>query len=542
MTKPGSGVAWGNWLVSKTSGLLDAKLGRRSFIARATLLGSAVAASGCAVITQPGSPYQRVTDCPGGLCTDGYTEFCCVINNGQNNCPSGTIPAGWWRADGSIYCGGGPRYYIDCNEVCCGPSLGNGFCAGCSPCRCAVDCNTRRVHCNYFRYGQCNPQVGAIGPIACRLVICTAPYTFPPLNCTASDAVDDNTANHTANCPTPSPSTPPPPPPPAAAVSTGGAAAVATGQVVLLVRGGSGDVLERESSSGSWPGWYQSIGGYVTSRVVAVSPSAGTVRAFARGGDNRLYDQTFDGSSWGGWQTTFTGVTLNCDPAVAVSGSTIWVVIRDANKTLQVNHGSGTSFSGWSAIPATTGATSDPAVAVAGSKVFTFWRGADNGLWTSSSTDGTTWTGAASLGGNLSSDICAVPFGAGLAVATRFSNNEVAIYHYDGTNWSAEGLADASALSDPVLVNHPSGLFLFWVGLDGNLYSKTYNGSSWTGATFVTGDGHVLSDPQAVVDGSNIYLFWAGPGGAVWTATYSGGTWGSFTYLGSVASSVRGGT
>ena len=44
MSEPSKGVAWGNWLVSKASGLLDAKLNRRSFIARTTLLGSAVAA------------------------------------------------------------------------------------------------------------------------------------------------------------------------------------------------------------------------------------------------------------------------------------------------------------------------------------------------------------------------------------------------------------------------------------------------------------------------------------------------------------------
>ena len=209
MKQRSEGAAWGNWLVSKTSGFLDAKLNRRSFIARTTLLGSAIAATGCAVVTQPGSPYVSITSCPGGsLCTDGYTEFCCVINEGVNTCPAGTFPAGWWRADGSVYCNGAPRYYVDCNQFCCGPGVGGGFCAGCSPCRCAVDCfSTRKVFCNYFRYGQCNQQIGSLGPIACRMVLCVPPYAAG-LPCSSSSAVDEATANHNADC---AKYTPPPP-------------------------------------------------------------------------------------------------------------------------------------------------------------------------------------------------------------------------------------------------------------------------------------------------------------------------------------------
>lgn len=199
MTDQGWGTAWGNWLVSRASGLLDARLSRRSFIARTTLLGSAVAATGCAVITRPGTPYRRVTDCPPGtLCTDGYTDFCCVINNGSNACPPNTIPAGWWRADYSTFCNG-TRYYIDCNEICCGPGYGSAFCAGCSPCRCAGDCNTRKVYCNYFRYGQCNTGIRFVGPIACRVVTCTPPF-FLNIGCGFSGAVDNATAEHYANC------------------------------------------------------------------------------------------------------------------------------------------------------------------------------------------------------------------------------------------------------------------------------------------------------------------------------------------------------
>ena len=126
---PSKGIAFTNWLVNKTAGLLEKKSSRRGFLLGSAMVGSAVAVAGCAPGTQPGSPYNHITDCAGGLCTDGYTEFCCTINNGLNACPPGSFAGGWWRADFSSFCNG-TRYYIDCMENCCGPNLGNGFCAG----------------------------------------------------------------------------------------------------------------------------------------------------------------------------------------------------------------------------------------------------------------------------------------------------------------------------------------------------------------------------------------------------------------------------
>jgi hypothetical protein len=199
------------WLVSKVSGLLDARLSRRSFIARTTLLGSAVVASGCAVITQPGSPFTYVSQCPNGsMCRDGYTEFCCVINNGVNACPPNTAAAGWWRADYSIFCAG-TRYYIDCNNW-----AGQG-----GPCRCADGCGKRKVFCNHFRYGQCNQWIAGTGVIACRMVVCTPPYLLN-IGCTASGAVDNATAGHFVDCIPymPPPEPPPPPPPPDTTTTT----------------------------------------------------------------------------------------------------------------------------------------------------------------------------------------------------------------------------------------------------------------------------------------------------------------------------------
>jgi hypothetical protein len=192
---PSKGVALTNWLVSKTAGLLERKSSRRGFLIGSAMAGSAVAVAGCVPAISPGSPYQHITDCAGGLCTDGYTEFCCTINDGLNACPTGSFAGGWWRADFSSFCNG-TRYYIDCMQNCCGPNLGNGFCAGCVACSCGGDCNTRRIYCNYFRYGQCHQEIGITGPIACRVVTCTPPYNDASLACTTTLAVDNSTAEH----------------------------------------------------------------------------------------------------------------------------------------------------------------------------------------------------------------------------------------------------------------------------------------------------------------------------------------------------------
>jgi len=203
--QPSTGVAWGNWLVNKVSGYLGSKTSRRGFVIRSALAGSAVAVAGVRYTTRQGSAFARITECaPGALCLDGYTEFCCVTH-GSNACPPGTIAAGWWRADFSVFCNG-TRYYLDCNEVCCGPPRSPGFCNACHECGCAGDCNTRRTYCNYFRYGQCNQQVDQIGPIACRMVTCTPPWTLA-LGCTPDGAVDNATANHNAPCNSTAPAT-----------------------------------------------------------------------------------------------------------------------------------------------------------------------------------------------------------------------------------------------------------------------------------------------------------------------------------------------
>ena len=191
----------GEWLVGRTS--------RRSFLARTTLSATALSVAPIDFLLRPGTAYAQICQCvPGSdcdcsaLCCDGYTQFCCTINQGVNACPPGTFAGGWWKADGSIYCSG-PRYYIDCMGECQGCGCGGGaFCPGCDglTCECALgNCNNRHVGCTEFRYGQCHQEIPCSGRISCRVVSCTPPWLLDP-TCSTVSQTDDTTANHFAPC------------------------------------------------------------------------------------------------------------------------------------------------------------------------------------------------------------------------------------------------------------------------------------------------------------------------------------------------------
>ena len=172
------------------------------------IVGSALATNPTGFLFRPISAYAAACECRGQPCScgtaccDGYTEFCCTLS-GDNSCPFGTIPAGWWRAEGSGLCGGASRYYIDCNQTLDAPACG---------CTCAGgSCGLRVTCCTHFRYGQCHQEVPQVGAIVCRVVTCTPPWQIDS-TCTGTDARDDNTRFHDAPCLHEPPKPPPPPP------------------------------------------------------------------------------------------------------------------------------------------------------------------------------------------------------------------------------------------------------------------------------------------------------------------------------------------
>lgn len=189
-------------LVEAASGFLDNRTSRRGFLRRVAMVGTALVAAPATYILKPVSAEAAVvpSQCgPNDLCNDGWTDFCSNIH-GVNTCPPGSMVAGWWRAEGNLYCDGNSRYYMDCNASEC--SCGCGASGTCShtctdfDCHCNHDnCAERKTGCTRFRYGQCNNQEPCLGPIICRVVTCIPPWEWDS-SCTTTDAVSQSTYTH----------------------------------------------------------------------------------------------------------------------------------------------------------------------------------------------------------------------------------------------------------------------------------------------------------------------------------------------------------
>lgn len=195
-------------LVEMTSRALGERTSRRGFLRRMAMAGSAIVTAPMAYALRPITAYQAIilpNDCPpGSQCRSGWTEFCCT-KIGANTCPPGSVVGGWWRAEGSGYCNGDSRYYMDCHTASCGGcgcgasgTCGND-CVNCA-CHCELDrCDLWKTCCTRFRYGQCNQHIECVGPITCRVVTCVPPWEWDS-TCTRTDARDDSTARHDSAC------------------------------------------------------------------------------------------------------------------------------------------------------------------------------------------------------------------------------------------------------------------------------------------------------------------------------------------------------
>ncbi len=186
-------------LAARAGRLLAARVSRRSFLTRTAVVGAALAAAPVRYALRPGTAWAAICGCNGSSCDcqaqccDGWTEFCCTLT-GENACPSGTVAAGWWKAEGSGFCREGgvdqPRYYLDCNAVC-----GNE-----RPCECGLgDCGNRMTSCTDFRYGQCHQEVPCVSRLVCRVVSCTPPWEIDA-TCTQAVATSNATRFHHAAC------------------------------------------------------------------------------------------------------------------------------------------------------------------------------------------------------------------------------------------------------------------------------------------------------------------------------------------------------
>jgi hypothetical protein len=273
-------------LVEKTSSVLAARTSRRGMLFRSAVVGSALATNPTGFVLRPISAYAAACECRGQPCScgtaccDGYTEFCCTIY-GDNSCPEGSTPAGWWRAEGSGLCGGGSRYYIDCNQLLTA-----------APCNCSCaggTCGNRVTCCTHFRYGQCHQEIPQVGAIVCRVITCTPPWQFDA-TCTTTDAQDDNTRFHDAPCLHQPAKEKEMPPPPAITIDS-------TGHQWVFVRGTNGELFAKQDTL-PW----LSLGGILTSGPDAMATADGRIIVVARGTDGATWQIVRDDKGkWGGW-------------------------------------------------------------------------------------------------------------------------------------------------------------------------------------------------------------------------------------------------
>jgi hypothetical protein len=517
-------------MVNKAAGLLDRKSSRRGFILGSAMVGSAVAVAGCVPATQPGSLYKRITDCAGGLCTDGYTEFCCTINNGVNACPSGSFIGGWWRADYSSFCNG-TRYYMDCMQNCCGPAQGNGFCAGCTECKCASGCDTRRVYCNYFRYGQCHQEIGITGPIACRVVTCTPPYTIADYACSTVAAVDNSTAEHA-----PAHGCEPPKSYAAVLPSAGAVVSSSSGKLTAFGRLSDSTMALQEFNGSGWS--TASIPFAICSSNIAATSNGSTTVAFVKSNNGGYWwNRRPNGGSWSSSWVNIGGNFIS-DPAMASDATGVYAFGRGADDGVWYSKSTGSSFSG----PAPLGGivTSDPWAVADATGLYVFARGTDRAIYYRRFVSGNPglWT---SLGGTLTSDPMACGTASGPIVVARGTDNAVWVRYVSGQNGNTWQWTGGKATSDPAICSGPAGTFLFVRSNDNAIwYSKFNGGTSWGPWTKLGGSSS--SSPIAISDSAGVSVLFVGTDRALRTFRFANGSWGPEQSIRGGLAPVRGGS
>ena len=514
------GVAVTNWLVQKASGLLERKTSRRGFIMGTAMAGSAVAVAGCVPATTPGSFYTHITDCSGGLCTDGYTDFCCTLNQGVNACPPNSFWGGWWRADYSSFCNG-TRYYIDCMQNCCGPSTGfQNFCAGCEECRCAGGCDTRRVYCNYFRYGQCHTDIVATGPIACRVVTCVPPYVADP-ECSTATLVDNSTAEHTSPCITT----------PRALVASGAGAVAPDSRVLIFSRAFSGRIQTSTFDGANWSGFTE-IAPSVTSGLAAAADGT-SVYVFGRGSDNILRYNRWVGGVWTG-EGALAGLGVVADPAVCVNADGVHVFIRSVNNGIFHGVMKDGAFSGWEYVGGQT--SSNPVAGASPDGVFVVVRGTDGAPWAARKVGAAAWQPFQSLGGSMKGAPGVAGSADGLHVFIRGGDDALWVRGFSGgwsPSWQRLG---GYLIGDPVGVGDDGGNYCLLWGVEETPRYVRHSGGGWTPITVLPGQSSAL--PIGFTASGGPWVLVRGTDNAHWVGHLAGTSWSGFRSLGGVDVSV----
>jgi len=492
---------------------------RRSFLARVTVGASALTVDPLRFLLEPVSAWDAVCGSE-NTCGEGWSVFCCTINNGSNTCPSGSFVAGWWKSDNSSFCGGGPRYIIDCNQ------LANVACS----CGCPTNsCDNRRTCCNQFRYGQCHQEIVQYGPVRCRIVSCVPPWEVDA-TCTTASATDNRTSDHNAPCNDYSPPKPPAPPPPGAMPSSGPVAVNNDGRIEAFGIGAVGNMLQNcyqyEIGRG-WSVWGPIGGSWPVPTSISVGRNvSGSLQVFVRGADGHIRT-TLQGPIGTGWSAfSSIGSGLVSAPAVArnLDGRLeVFAVGTDGKLKHSWQNTPGGSWFGFvdfggsfSNEPA-IGTTIDGrmfAVAVGtDGKLYGVAQTSPNGVWTPLVVIGGSHQGRPAIGRNRDGS---------LVIACLDSTGALVIYRQSGFGWiAAQTLATPMAQSVCMGANADGRLEAFSVDAAGvmhHAWQPSPNGTFGGWSAYPLPAGTSYAGPPAVIanpDG-RLEVFARGADGHLW--------------------------
>jgi glutamate-1-semialdehyde aminotransferase len=238
----------------------------------------------------------------------------------------------------------------------------------------------------------------------------------------------------------------------------------------LFARGDDGALYHRSGDGESWEPWASLQGVVVSSPAAAVAGHR--LLVYVRGGDDAVFEKSHDGLRWSGW--TRVGGQLNEAPAAASRGEHVEVVVRGRDN--QLWRSTRGAWESWTPI----GGDADSAPAVAflePQQLIAFCRGRDGGLWHTAFDEGGGW---ASLGGTLASAPAVVAGHHTLDVFVRSIDGQVWSRSFDGQAWAGWTNLGGEAASAPAVTRIGSDLHLFEVGKAQRIHHRARRADVWS--------------------------------------------------------------
>ncbi|HTW98054.1 MAG TPA: hypothetical protein VMD59_04715 [Acidimicrobiales bacterium] len=273
-----------------------------------------------------------------------------------------------------------------------------------------------------------------------------------------------------------------------------------------------------------------------TSRSASIALEAsGEELAFWRGQDGDLWEATSTGGHFSGPTRVGFG-PLGSEPSVAIVDGEAYVFWEGRDAELWTTHQVGSGWAPATAVQHMGPMGSRPSVTTTNTGLAVLWKGRDGDLWEATcDVSSGAWSGPTDRGyGPLGSAPSVDADDAGNLYAfwqASGSNTHVMEAWYDARSGSWSGPIDLgqwtsnTASAPSVTVFKATGhQYLFWQGLDRELWEARWNGHSWVGPTYV-GKGPLDSQPAVASIGDEesgtIDVAWRGtPNLDLWSVTY----------------------